>query len=479
MANLDAAGLAKRACMLGLLTEVQVQECQEDPECKPNDPGSLLRVMERKAYLTPWQSQKLAKGESDGYFVGGYRLLYKIASGTFGRVYRADNPKTGQVVAVKVLRQRWTDNPHGVELFLREGQVGLTLRHDNIVRILAVDRDPLTKQHYIVMEFIEGGSLRDFLAIRRKLTVFEALRLTEDAASGLAHAYSKGLTHRDLKPTNMLISSQGAIKLVDFGLARLSPGRGAAGEDEKMERTVDYAGLEKATGAQAGDIRSDIYFLGCVLYEMLTGRPPMTPTKDKAARMQRERYEATQRITPEEVKQPAVIALVETMMAMDPLRRYQTPAKLLEAIQDVRAEVQGKPKAQKVARTRHLFIVEANQKLQDAFRTKFKELGYRVLISNDPTRAPARFQQQPFDSLIMDVGSAGEDALMAFRQVMEDSEKRQYPCVGILLLNEDQTEWKNRVVANERTAVMVRPVTLRQLYTKVNELLDAVEAQQA
>lgn len=475
MANLDAAGLAKRACMLGLLTEVQVQECQEDPECKPNDPAALLRVMERKAYLTPWQSQKLSKGESDGYFIGGYRLLYKIASGTFGRVYRADNPKTGQIVAVKVLRQRWTDNPHGVELFLREGQVGLTLKHDNIVRILAVDRDPQTKQHYIVMEFIEGGSLRDFLAIRKKLTAIESLRLTEDAASGLAHAFSKGLTHRDIKPTNMLISSQGAIKLVDFGLACLSPGRGSASEEEKMERTVDYAGLEKATGAQPGDIRSDIYFLGCVMYEMLTGRPPMAPTKDKAVRMQRQRYEQIQPITPAEVKYPSVIRIVDTMMALDPQTRYQTPKQLLDAIQDVRAELEGKPKVEKVARTRYLFIVEANQKLQDAFRTKFKELGYRVLISNDPTRAPARFQQQPFDGLIMDVGSAGEDAMMAFRQVMEDSERRQYPCAGILLLNEEQADWKDRITPNERTSVMVRPVTLRQLYTKVNELLDAID----
>jgi serine/threonine protein kinase len=330
------------------------------------------------------------------------------------------------------------------------------------------------------MEFIEGGSLRDFLAIRRKLTAIESLRLTEDAASGLSHAYSKGLTHRDIKPTNMLISSQGAIKLVDFGLACLSPGTGAGGggmaeSDEKMERTVDYAGLEKATGARPGDVRSDIYFLGCVLYEMLTGRPPLTPTKDKSVRMQAQRYELVQQISPAEVRYPAIIRLVDTMMALDPQGRYQTPTQLLDAIKDVRAELQGTPKAEKPARTRQLFIVEPNLKLQDAFRTKFKELGYRVLISNDPTRAPARFQQQPFDALIMDAGSVGEDALMAFRQVMEDSQKREYPCGGILLLNEEQTEWKDRVFPGGRTAILVRPVTLRQLYTKLDELLAGID----
>jgi serine/threonine protein kinase len=430
--------------------------------------------MERKGYLTSWQSQKLAKGEKDGYFIGGYRLLYKISSGTFGRVYRADDPRSGQVVAVKTLRQRWTDNPHSVELFLREGKVGLTLKHPNIVRILAVDQDPTTKAHYIVMEFIEGGSLRDFLAIRKKLSAAEALRLAEDAAAGLAYAYSKGLTHRDLKPTNMLISSQGTIKLVDFGLAKLSPtGSAAAADDETVERTVDYAGLEKATGVRPGDPRSDIYFLGCVLYEMLAGHPPLAPTKDKNARMQRQRYETVAPLSPAETKAPpAVLRVVDTMMALDPMARYQTPGQLLDAIKEVRADPEGKPREAKPERTRWLFIVEPNQKLQDALREKFKSLGYRVLLSGEPARAVQRFQQQPFDAFIMDAGSAGEEALMAFRQIMEEADKRQFPCAGILLLNEDQQAWSERIVASARTAVLVRPQTLRQLYTKVNELVD-------
>jgi serine/threonine protein kinase len=464
--------------MLGLLTEGQVQECCEDPEVKPGDPASLLRVMERKGYLTSWQSQKLAKGEKDGYFIGGYRLLYKIASGTFGRVYRADDPRSGQVVAVKVLRQRWTDNPHGVELFLREGKVGLTLKHPNIVRILAVDYDPQPKQHYIVMEFVEGGSLRDFLAVRKKLSAGEALRLTEDAAAGLAYAYSKGLTHRDLKPSNMLISSQGTIKLVDFGLACLSPAGGspAAADDEKVERTVDYAGLEKATGVRPGDVRSDIYFLGCVLYEMLTGRPPLLPSKDKALRMDRQRYESVQRIAPAEVKGPlSVLRLTETMMALDPLQRYQTPAQLLDAIREVRAEIEGKPKEAKAARTRTLFIIEPNQKLQDALRTKFKELGYRVLLAGDPSRALMRYQQQPFDAFVMDAGSAGENALPAFRQIMEEADRQRVACAGLLLLNEDQASWSERIIPNAHTEILVRPITLRQLYTKVNEMVDRLE----
>src|SRR5262249_28400128 len=138
MADLDAAALAQRVCLLGLATEPQTRECREDPEFHAGDPGSFLRVLERKGYITPWQSQKLLKGDRDGYFLGGYRLLYRISSGSFGRVYRADDPRTGTVVAVKVLRHRWSDNQHSVDLFAREGKVGLQLRHANIVQILAV-----------------------------------------------------------------------------------------------------------------------------------------------------------------------------------------------------------------------------------------------------------------------------------------------------------------------------------------------------
>jgi CheY-like chemotaxis protein len=466
--------------MLGLLTEGQVQECCEDPEFDPHDPPSILRVMERKGFLTSWQSQKLQKGDKDGFFIGGYRLLYKISSGSFGRVYRADDPRTGRVVAVKVLRQRWSDNKHNVELFEREGKVGLSLKHPNIVEILAVDRDPSTRQHYIVMEFIEGGNLRDFLAIRKKLIAKEALRLIEDAATGLAFALSRGLTHRDLKPSNMLISSQGAIKLVDFGLARHN--EEMPGHDEgKIERTVDYAGLETATGVPPGDVRSDIYFLGCVLYEMLTGRPPLPMTKDKQARMQRSRFDSVVKMTPEEVKAPAsVFRLVQTMMALEPLHRYQTPTQLVEAIRDVRRELAGgAPIAEKQAAAvnRVIFVIEGHEKLQDAIRNKFKEMGYRVLMSAEPSRALQRFQQQPFDALIMDVGTVGEDGLTAFRHILEESDRRKCPCGCVLILNEDQANWTERVNAHPKMGVLVRPVTLRQLCTKVDELINGTPAE--
>jgi CheY-like chemotaxis protein len=472
MANQDASSLAQHALRLGMITETQLDQCWEELGERTGDPYPLLRVLERRGFLTPWQSHKLLKGETDGYFLGGYRVLYRIKSGSFGRVFRADDPRTGMVVAIKVLRHRWSDDPRTIELFEREGKVGLTLRHPNIVEVLAVNRDAATGQYYIVMEFVEGGNLRDIMRIRQKLEPAEALRLLEEATTGLAYAYSRGVSHRDIKLSNILISSQGTAKLVDFGLAGFYSAIGSRAA-EAVERTVDYAGLEKATRVEPGDVRSDIYFFGCVLYEMLTGRSPLVLHKNPRARMERQRFAEVQPIRRGEVNAPhSVFRLVETMMTLDPKQRYQTPSQLLDAIRGARREVEGNTGAAGGGLvTRSVFVIERKERLQNAIREHFKSLGYRVLLASDPARAIARFSQQPFDALVVDVGAASDEGMVVFNQVMEEAERLGLQCAGIALLAEDQAEWAKQVKPRPNVVVLVRPVTLRQLSEKLCELV--------
>jgi eukaryotic-like serine/threonine-protein kinase len=470
MSILDAAGVAQLALRLNLLAEEQVRECWFELDAKTVPPAELLGVMERKGYITPFQGSKLLKGDIDGYLLGGYRLLYKIAAGTFGRVYRGDNPRTGEIVAIKVLRKRWLDNAQKIELFEREGRMGLTLRHPNIVSILAVNRDPATGAYYIVMEFVEGGNLRDILKIRGKLSPPEALRILDEAANGLAHAYAKGMTHRDVKPSNILISAQdGVSKLVDFGLAELH-GTMAEEDDTTVDQSVDYAGLEQATGCKPGDVRSDIYFLGCTLFQMLTGEPLLTVTKDLRARKHKMRFDVAHAINRDDPNIPhQVHTLLTHMVALEPTERYQTPVKLLEAIRNVRAELEGEGVlANGPSGPKTVYVVEPHEKFQDIFRERLKRLGYRVLMSKDATLALKRFQQEPYHALLVDVETAGPESLEPFESVMREAEAIRLACTGIVIIGAKQGSVVEGVKPRPRVAILRQPgVTTKHIADKL------------
>jgi len=359
--------------------------------------------------------------------------------------------------------------------------MGMSLRHDNIVEILHIGRDIKTKQYYFVMEFVEGGNLRDLLAIRKKFEPHEALRLMEDMAGALSYAFARGVTHRDIKLTNILISTTGVAKLVDFGLAQIYATTkgfrlGMQDEDEiHVQRTVDYAGLEKATGVPSGDTRSDIFFLGCVLYEILTGRPPLVMSRDKYARMRKDRFENITSIKPDEFHgPPSIIRLVENMMMLDPAKRFQTPPQLVDAIKSVRAELGGGA----AANTTHwgsaptVFVVESDERLQDAVREKLKKLGYRVLLTANPMRAVERYNHNPFDAVIVDAGTTDEAGVAAFKHIMDQADIRKRPCAGILILSEDQREQVTRSLLMKKTStILMRPLKLGDLVRTLQKLV--------
>ncbi len=497
--NFDAAGIGQLALRLGLASEDQVQECLMELNNKKGPAVDLVRLLERKRYLSAWQGAKLLKGETEGYFLGGYRLLYKIASGSFGRVYRGDDPLTGQVVAVKVLRNKWMMDKQKVDLFLREGKIGMEIRHPNIVSVLTVNQDNKTGQYFIVMEFIEGGNLRDLLQIRKKLTPEESARIIEESAQGLAYSYQRGMTHRDIKPTNILIAvTNGQAKLVDFGLAEISEGGGGAGpvgrQDDKdkdydvtVDRTVDYAGLEKATNQKAGDVRSDIYFLGSVLFECVTGTPLMPATRDRHERMQARRYqevEATLRKNgPALGIPPPLLTVLSRALKFDPNQRFQSPTELVEALNSCRAEMRGEsPDAAVASRNpagpKTLFAIEKNERLKEAFREKFKAKGFRVLISTDPDQALKRYQQQPFHALIVDAGSIGDEGVGVYNQLLAESDSAGLDLVVVLLLSKEQVSLADDAIVHDRGAVMVFPVSMKELIQNIDKMMSASETEE-
>jgi serine/threonine protein kinase len=473
MPDIDANALGQDLIRMGLITEAQLQTALEDFGGRPADGEKLLLFLERKGVITPWQTSKIVKGDREGFILGGYRLLYKIQSGSFGRVFRGHEETTGRVVAVKVLRRRWSDDQQRIELFQREARVGMSLQHPNIVEILAMNRDKSAGQYYIVMEFVEGGNLREMLAIQKKFEPLKAIKIIEDAAAGLAFAHSRGVTHRDMKLTNILLSSSGVAKLVDFGLAKIFSAM-AGSDEEKVDRTVDYAGLERKTGVPAGDVRSDIYFLGCVLFEVLAGKPPLDMTRDKHARMNPQRFENVKALGRDEVQAPpSLFRLVELMMELDPAHRYQTPAQLLEAIRSVRRELEGLASGKAPSGPRGVFVVESDSRIQDVVREKLKELGYRVFIASDPALAFDRFRQHPYDGLVVDARTTGEDGLLFFDRIAAEADRQGISCGGVLILSRDQADWAARVKRRPGTMILTDPPDGH--FVSMKELLKAVQ----
>ena len=493
MPELNAEQIAQRAFDLDLLNERQLQEIWGEFGRRNVPADEFVQFLLRRELLTNFQLDRLLKGERSGYFYGDYKVLYMVAGGSFARVYRAAHRETGVVRALKVLRKRYSDDPLQTEHFVREGQVGLSLRHVNIVPIYEVYSKVMTQ--FLVMEFIEGRNLREFLKIRKKLEPAEATRLMIDIVSGLRYAFDHGVFHRDLKLTNILISSKGQAKLVDFGLA----GTDTNIADEKLgetinARTIDYAGLERATGVRKDDSRSDIYFLGVIYYHMLTGHSPLHETRDRIARLSKTRYTDIVPILEVDSAIPKVIAsVVAQAMQMDPEKRYQNPGQMLidlnlaaerVAAGDDHAGEEHSERWQADrerlatalaadSERRSLMLVESNTKMQDLFRQELKKAGYRLLVISDPRRALERFQddKKPAEVVIFSTGQLGEPALTAFHEFASGELTNSVP--AILLLAPEHRSWAKEVKEHlaPHRVVMQMPIKRSQLLEVAGKLL--------
>ena len=504
MAELNAEQLAQRAFDHDLLDERQLQEIWGEFGRRNVPVDEFIQLLLRRELLTNFQLDRLLKGERAGYFYGDYKVLYMVSGGSFARVYRAVHKDTGVVRAVKVLRKRYSDSPEQTEHFVREGQVGITLRHPNIVPIYEVYSKGLT--HFLVMEFVEGRNLREFVKIRKKLDPAEATRLMIDVTSGLRYAAEHGVSHRDLKLTNILVSSKGQAKLVDFGLAATdSSVTDEALGDQLNQRTIDYAGLERATGARKDDPRSDIYFLGCIYYHMLIGQAPLQETRDRIQRLSKSRFLEVVPVHQADPSLPrAVTSVVNQAMQLEPERRYQTAAQMLVdlniaaerlAAGDVGAagedgaepadQVRWQAERERIAASlltdsqrRSVMFVESDSRMQDLIRDALKKAGYRTLVTSDPQRAIERFRddKKPAECIIFSTGQLGEAALDAFQEFAASEQTSQFPAV--LLLGPDDGAWKpsaQKHVAPHRVVVSM-PIKVRHLLDILSKVLPPIPA---
>ena len=200
-----------------------------------------------------------------------YKIISKIGVGGMADVFKGEDTLLGRPVAVKILHSNFAGDDDFVARFKREAQAAGKLSHPNIVSMYDVGFDQ--GYHYIVMEYIEGETLKEYINRHERISIDNAVKFTIAIAEGLEHAHAMGIVHCDIKPHNVLITKQGRIKVTDFGIARAMNAGTTMMYTNSIMGSAHYLSPEQASGKPVNG-STDIYSLGAVLYEMLTGRVP-------------------------------------------------------------------------------------------------------------------------------------------------------------------------------------------------------------
>ena len=330
---------AEEAQNLGYVTEAQVEEGFELQRRMAED----LKIDERLAVILVkrgWMAEEQARRvygiiEPEGARtqIEGYRLVQKIGRGAMGTVYKAIHKGLHRVVAIKILRRDLAADKTQIERLRREAKLLADLDHPNIVR--AFDAGESNGFPYLVMEYVEGETLRDRIAHKGPLDDEEALRITRALADALEKARRMGIVHRDVKPGNILIGRGGTPKLMDLGLAK-GPIDAGLTQHGATVGTPQFMSPEQAESPDKADTRSDIYSLGATLYAMVTGRPPFEgSTLAEIITKVMSQQPVPPRVRNPDIS-PEVSHLIERMMLKDASLRYATPSYVIEDIDRIR-----------------------------------------------------------------------------------------------------------------------------------------------
>ncbi len=327
--------LLTQIAALGVLTPGQLADGRAAIS-RSADGQVLLAELTRRGLLTEFQAAHLRSGRAEELVLGAYLLLAPIGAGGMGQVYKARDRELGRLAAVKVIRPDLLSGATAAR-FRREAVSVARLAHANVVALFGAG---LTgPRPFLAMEYIAGDTFDRVVQRDGPLPFGEALEVVRQAALGLHHAHESGLTHRDVKPANLIVAGDSSerplVKVLDFGLAGARAGMAETGSPLTgvgvMFGTPDYMAPEQFRDAGRVDHRADQYGLGCTLYFLLTGRPPFPGGSlwDKMA--------GHEGGTPPPVPglPPAVARLLDRMMAKDPANRFPSAAAVAEAIAGV------------------------------------------------------------------------------------------------------------------------------------------------
>lgn len=287
---------------------------------------ALARSLIASGHLTNYQAKKVLAGSTKGFFLGGHRILRRLGAGGMGKVYLAVD-SDGFKVAIKVLPPKLAaEGGQALRRFRREMDLSQRVRHPNIARTIDVGEEDGV--YFMIMEYVPGDSLYNIVKKSGPWRVLDVARYFTLVCDGLEAAHQGGLIHRDVKPSNLMITPEGDAKILDLGLARASDEESNLTKDRTLVGTLDYASPEQLADAKKADARSDLYSLGCTFYFTLAGRAPFEggTVVNKIYMQRMEEPPPLEKIT--RGVPAAFAAIVRKLMAKNPNDRYQTALEL-------------------------------------------------------------------------------------------------------------------------------------------------------
>ena len=322
----------------GFASNAEVQGILEARRTDDASDKSLAEMLVDRSVITPNQLARLkgmVEAERSGQQIPGYSVIGKLGAGAMATVFKAKQLSLDRTVAIKVLPRRFSNNADFIRRFYAEGRAAAALNHPNIVQ--AFDVGQAGEFHYFVMEYVEGSTVHDLVAERKRLDEQTALEIIMQVAEALEHAHERGLIHRDVKPKNIMLTKSGVAKLADMGLARaVTDIEAAEAEAGKAFGTPYYISPEQIRGEKEITPAADIYSLGATLYNMVTGNVPFDG-KSPAEVMKRH---LKADLTPPDHVNPKLSAgisqVIEMMMAKDVRERYQSCRDLLNDLKAVK-----------------------------------------------------------------------------------------------------------------------------------------------
>jgi serine/threonine protein kinase len=359
-----------------LLEPAQLEVLVRDLQPRSTDARSLAKELVERSWLTAFQANQLLQNNGRDLLLEPYVILDRLGAGGTGVVFKARHLHMQRIVALKVIRKELLSDAEVIQRFYREVEAASKVSHPNVVH--AFDAGPIGAMHVLAMEYVEGVDLGRRVKEVGPLPIGQAAEYIRQAALGLQHIHERGLVHRDMKPSNLLVvgstgreardetpaapatrhASPATIKILDLGLARLLPrGRQVTGDPltdvgSVTMGTSDYLAPEQALDMHGADIRADLYSLGCTFYFLLTGQPPFAggTLAEKLMRHQQAEPPLLAKLRPG--VPPALEKIMRRLLAKRADDRYQVPAELARDLAEF-----GKKDRGRTATRRRLLLV--------------------------------------------------------------------------------------------------------------------------